>query len=261
MMELLLDPLFRVPFLNGLCLALTLPVFAVMLRLQKQWLAAIGVAHLAGAGGVIAGAVSLPALPVAWLTALLAGLLRPARLRDDNEYFALLMIAGWTLMMIGSSLSHHAHGLAQMLIDGQLYFTHRWHLAAALALGIAAIAMAPTLQHRLLRHLLLPDATLPTTTILLWRILTLSAIALATMSFGVMAAFALLLVPAAIAFRHAPHWRAGLWLTLAITLLAYLLAFITALMADIPFGPVLTAWLMALLIIDQTTVWLIRHRR
>jgi zinc/manganese transport system permease protein len=261
MMELLLDPLFRLPFLNGLCLALTLPVFAVMLRLQRQWLAAIGVAHVAGAGGVIAGAVSLPALPMAWLAALLAGLLKPSRLRDDNEYFALLMIAGWTLMMIGSSLSHHAHGLAQMLIDGQLYFTHQWHLIAALALGIAAISLAPRLQRRLLRHMLLPGATRPAMTIMLWRTLTLSAIALATMSFGVMAAFALLLVPAAIAFRHAPHWRAALWLTLTVTLAAYLLAFISALLTDLPFGPVLTAWLMALLVTDQITAWLIRHRR
>jgi zinc/manganese transport system permease protein len=265
-MELLLDPLFRVPFLNGLCLALVLPLFAVMLRLTRQWLAALGIAHVAGAGGVVAGAVGLPALAVAWAAALATGLLKPISLRDDkqqddNEYFAMLMIAGWTLMLVVSSLSHHAHGVARMVIDGQLYFTHEWHLSAAAALSVISLSLAPRLQKSLLRHQLLPTAATPTGAILLWRVLTLSGIALGTLSLGVMATFAILLIPASIAFRHGNHWRATLLLTVTISLFAYLTGFSLALMTDIPFGPMLTACLLALLILEQLHHRLIRHRR
>jgi len=49
----------------------------------------------------------------------------------------------------------------------------------------------------------------------------------------------LVFIPPWLAFRRGRNWRAGLWLALAIGLLAYIAAFIVALGLDQPFGPVL----------------------
>jgi zinc transport system permease protein len=69
-------------------------------------------------------------------------------------------------------------------------------------------------------------------------------LALATMSIGVMGAFALIFVPPWLAFRRAANWRAGLGWALGIGVLAYVSAFILALALDQPFGPVLALLLV-----------------
>ena len=61
---LLLDPLFRIPFAAGLLLAPLLPLLGVLLRLRDEWLAALGLAHLAGAGALLGLAVGPPHWPV-----------------------------------------------------------------------------------------------------------------------------------------------------------------------------------------------------
>ena len=65
------------------------------------------------------------------------------------------------------------------------------------------------------------------------------ALALATMSIGVMGAFALIFVPPLIAFGWAKAWRRALLLTVICGLLAYSAAFALALVLDQPFGPLL----------------------
>ena len=65
------------------------------------------------------------------------------------------------------------------------------------------------------------------------------SLALATMSLGVMGAFALVFIPPWLAFRRAASWRAGIRWSLAIGLASYLLAFGLALYLDQPFGPML----------------------
>jgi zinc/manganese transport system permease protein len=67
------------------------------------------------------------------------------------------------------------------------------------------------------------------------------AIAVATATLGLMATFALVFLPAWIAFRHAPDWRRGNWLGVGIGVASYLAAFAIALWLDQPFGPVLVA--------------------
>ena len=52
-LELLFDPLFRTPFLVGLIMSAILPLVGNLLRLRDEWLAALGLAYLAGASGLI----------------------------------------------------------------------------------------------------------------------------------------------------------------------------------------------------------------
>ena len=47
-LELAFDPLFRMPFLVGLIMSAILPLLGNLLRLRDEWLAALGLAYLAG---------------------------------------------------------------------------------------------------------------------------------------------------------------------------------------------------------------------
>jgi zinc transport system permease protein len=71
--------------------------------------------------------------------------------------------------------------------------------------------------------------------------------AVGTATLGLMGAFALVLVPAWVAFRVAPGWRWTLALGALLGFGAYLAAFTLALGLDQPFGPVLVAALLLLL--------------
>ena len=71
-----------------------------------------------------------------------------------------------------------------------------------------------------------------------------AVLAIATMSIGVMAAFAMIFVPPLIAWQWARTWRGSLLLATLAGLLAYLVAFALALAADQPFGPVLALTLV-----------------
>ena len=53
-LDILLDPLFRTPFMVGLVVSIVLPLTGVLLRLRDEWLAALGLAHLADAEALIA---------------------------------------------------------------------------------------------------------------------------------------------------------------------------------------------------------------
>ena len=70
-------------------------------------------------------------------------------------------------------------------------------------------------------------------------------LALATMTMGVMGGFALVFVPAWIAFRRARSWRKGMLLAVVIGVAGYGAAFLLALGLDQPFGPVLALLLIA----------------
>jgi zinc/manganese transport system permease protein len=75
-------------------------------------------------------------------------------------------------------------------------------------------------------------------------LLAAGGMAVATASMGLMAAFALVLVPAWIAFRTAIGWRRTLAWSSLIGLIAYLTAFTAALLLDQPFGPSLVMVLL-----------------
>ncbi|MBK8117927.1 MAG: metal ABC transporter permease [Sulfuritalea sp.] len=59
-MASLFDDLFVVPFFAGLAVALLLPLVGNLLRLRDEWLATLGLAHLAAATGLIGMAFGVP---------------------------------------------------------------------------------------------------------------------------------------------------------------------------------------------------------
>ena len=50
------DPLFLLPFVNGLLLALLLPLLGAFVRLREEWLASLGLAQVSAAA-VVLGAI------------------------------------------------------------------------------------------------------------------------------------------------------------------------------------------------------------
>jgi zinc transport system permease protein len=159
--------------------------------------------------------------------------------------------------------------LGQALIEGQLYFAGPIDLAAALLLTLASAAALPWLMPQLLRARLLPqhgtqNATRGPRTRQRWHLgfdlLGATAMAVATASIGVMAAFALVLAPAWLAFRIAPSWRWTLLLTPTIGVLGYITAFAAALLLDQPFAPVLVAVLLVFILVYAVLPSFTQHR-
>lgn len=243
---LLLDPLFRIPFGVGLLTALVLPLLGALLRLRGEWLAALGLAHLAGAGALLGLAAGIPALLGAPLGAMAGALTKTFGQFRGNTVYALMILVGWSATLLAAANTTLGSVMGHALVEGQLYFAGPTQLWAALALAGLAAAAIPWLMPRLIHARLFPghEASngLPA-----WRwhlgfdVLVALGMAVGTGSLGLMGAFVLVFVPPWAAFRLASNWRGCLWISLGIGLSAYLVAFITALWLDQPFGPVLVA--------------------
>ena len=144
-----------------------------------------------------------------------------------------------------------AERLGHALFDGQLYFSGSDQLwLVALGVPAALLVLRGLSAHLLLAHTY-PDffrirglRAWPTQ--IGFDLLAALALAVATMSLGVMGAFALVFIPPWLAFRRAGNWRSGLLWSLAIGITAYLGAFALALWLDQPFGPILAILLVAL---------------
>ena len=243
--------LFTVPFFTGLGLAIGLPCLGVYLRLRDEWLAALSYAYVAAAGALLAMVLGgLPVLGGLFAAGLAgAGKRLVVRRLGSTASYALLLLAAWGISVLFSA--NHAMGerLGHALFDGQLFFAGEGQLTAV----VVAVLLAGVLLWRLSPVLLLarlyPDfarlrgqAIWPTQ--LGFNLLAALFIALATMSLGVMGTFALIYVPAWLAFRRADNWRRGLFRAVAIGVVAYLLTFAVALALDQPFGPVLALMLV-----------------
>jgi zinc/manganese transport system permease protein len=248
---ILFDPMFHVPFWTGLILAAALPILGMYLRLRREWLAALGYAHIAGAGGVLAPLLALPviagALGAGGAAAVAKGLLR----RKGNDVYVVFIMLGWSGMLLAAAHGHSAQLASQAFVDGQLYFSGLPHLATAVMLGLAVMLMLPPLSRLLLREQLFPghdraNGRPVTLQAMLFDALVALTVALAAGVMGVMAAFATLFVPAWVAFALAGSWRAGLALSTVLSVLVYLAAFAGAIVLDLPFGPLLVAALLLL---------------
>lgn len=244
--DLLLDPLFRLPFLTGLIFAAVLPVLGLYLRMRDEWLAALGFAHLGGAGGVVGSLMGLPpvmaALAVAGGGVAARGLVR----RTGNDLYAVMILGGWAAMILGAQFDHHARTLAQTLVDGQLYFTGMDQLLTALVFAALFLVIMPWLSPRLLRARLFPGHESANGRSVAelgfgFNIVVAAGVALASMAMGVMAAFALIFIAPWVAFALAPGWRVAVALSALIGVSAYLAAFVAALVGDLPFGPTFVA--------------------
>ncbi|MCE1243219.1 metal ABC transporter permease [Oryzomicrobium sp.] len=253
--ELLFDPLFLTPFLTGLPYALLLPLLGAYLRLKDEWLAALALAQTAAAGALVVLALAWPPAVGGLLGALVAAAgkhgaegLAPA-LR--GAAYALLLLFGWGVAVLLVANLPVAERLGHALLDGQLYFTGTAELLTALAVLAVAILGVAFLSRALLTAHFFPDhfrarGRSASRAHLLFDLLVAAALGFATMSVGVMAAFALVFVPPFLAFHRAGSWRRGLVYAMGCGLGGYVAAFALALLLDQPFGAVLSLVLAAL---------------
>ena len=250
-LETLADPLFRVPFLVGLTLAAVLPLLGVLLRLREEWLAALGLAHLAGASGLLGMAIHLPVVAGAALGAMAGAAVKNLWRIGGNTVYAMMILVGWAASLLVAANTTLGSVLGHALVEGQLYFAGLQHLAAAVGVAVIAAIAVPWLAPRLAHARLFPGEEVanrkPS-----WRwhagfdMLVALAIAAGTASLGLMAAFALAFVPPWVAFHLARDWRSCFWISVGFALPAYVVSFALALLLDQPFGPVLVAVLVLL---------------
>jgi zinc/manganese transport system permease protein len=248
---LLFDSMFHLPFLVGLLLAPAVALLGAYLRLREEWLAALAYAQLAAAGGMVSVLLPIPVIPAALVVAGLAAAGKGALQRAGNDHYAFLIVLGWSSALLVAANSPHGEMIGKALMDGQLYFVSRQHLVAGIVLLLAMAALLPRLSPQLLLFQLFPDY-FTANKLRGWRIhlpfdmLVVAAVAISVTAMGVMAAFALVFIPSWVAFRLASGWRSVLVIASVLALVAYLLAFVTAILLDQPFGPALTGWLLLL---------------
>lgn len=247
------NEVFLIPFLTGLGLAVLLPVLGCYLRLRDEWLAALAYSHVAAAGALLAlvgGAMpALGGVVAAGLAG--AGKRLFARRLSGGASYAVLLLGGWAVAVLVAANHPLAERLGHALFDGQLYFSGSEQLWLVAGGGALALVLLRTISRHLLLANVYPDffrirgiRSWPTQTG--FDVLAALVLALATMSMGVMGAFALVFIPPWLAFRRAANWRAGLLIALLFSILAYVAAFLLALGLDQPFGPVLALVLIVI---------------
>ncbi len=248
---MLFDPLFRVPLLTGLVLAMALALLGAYLRLRDEWLAAFALSHVAAAGGVLGLPLGLPVVLTGVLaagtTALVLGLIRTI----SNNHYAWTILFGWAAALVLAANTRQGSVVTESLLRGQLYFSSIWHLAGAvLLLGILLLSL-PWLSRRLMISRFFPDYyqgnRIPVWPHrLLYGALVVGAAVLGTVAMGAVPAFAMFFVPPWIAFVLCHGWRSAVYCSVLIGVAAYLLSFVLAMQLDQPFGPVLVLVLAAL---------------
>ncbi|MBA4092795.1 MAG: ABC transporter [Candidatus Accumulibacter sp.] len=251
---LLFDPLFAGPFATGLCFAVLLPLLGAWLRLRDEWLAALAFAQTAAAGALLAMLAGAPlllgGLAAAALAAGLKHAFEGATRGAQGAAYAMLLLLGWGVSVLLVANLPLAERMGHALFDGQLYLTERSHLISAGVFATGALLALRPLSRRLLLAHFFPDlfrarGLSERRAHFAFDLLVAGALALATMSIGVMGAFALIFVPPLIAFGWAGSWRRALALGVAVGVASYVLAFGLALALDQPFGPLLALLLVA----------------
>lgn len=247
--NLILDPLFRVPFVTGLLLAAVLPVLGTLLLLREEWLAALGLAHLAAASALLGLAAGLPLVLGGSAGALLGALAKGGLGVRGNTTYGFMILGGWSALLLVAANTPLGDSVSHALIDGQLYFASAIELTAALVLAALAALTLPWLSPRLLRARFFPrHETANGLPAWRWHLgfdgLAALGLAVGIATLGIMGTFVLVLVPAWIAFRTAPGWAWALAIATVTGVLGYLGAFGLALGLDQPFGPVLVGLLL-----------------
>jgi zinc transport system permease protein len=257
-----LDPLFFSPFVTGLAYAVTLSIVGLYLRLRGEWLASLAFAQISAMGALLAlvlhASASVGGLAAAILSATLKQTFENAGRKKHGTVYAFLYLFGWSasiLLVVNLPVAERA---AHALFDGQLYFTGRAQLIEAACLTIMALVVLRLLSKKLLRAHFFPDFQRPCdvrtdwvekNAFFLFDLMSAAALAFATMSVGVMAAFALLFIPPLIAFERGTNWARALAIAALVGVLAHVCAFTLALAFDQPYGP-----LLALLLVVAGTI-------
>ena len=252
--DLLFDPMFRLPFAVGLLLAAVLPLLGAILRLRDEWLAALGLAHLAGASGLLGMAVGLPVLVGAPLGAVGGALVKSLAGIGGNTAYGLMILVGWAATLLVAANTSLGAVIGHALVEGQLYFTGGMHLAVVAALSALVAITLPFMLPHLLRARLFPGHEVANR-LPAWRwhlgFDVIAALGMATGAgcLGLMGAFALVLVPPWVAFRVSQSWRRAMLVSLLFGLAAYVGGFAAALLLDQPFAPALVAALLLLAVL------------
>ncbi len=244
---------FLIPLLAGLPLAIVLPLLGNLQRLREEWLATLGLTHLAAASALAGMGLGLSAVWSAPLGAMLGTGLKHLFSQQGNSVYAAMILGGWAMTLLIAANTPLGHALAHAMLDGQLYFATLREMVLALVLCAIGLAALPWLTPRLTRARLFPTHdranALPA-----WRwhlgfdLLIALGVAVSTPTLGLMATFALVFLPPWIAFARAPHWRAANIVAAAVGFVAYLLAYLLALWLDQPFGPTLVLLLVLVLL-------------
>jgi zinc/manganese transport system permease protein len=254
MPDILFDPLFALPFINGLLVAVLLPVLGAYARLREEWLASLGIAQVAAAGVALGSLLGAAVVVVGLLAAVLAAVVKSLAGRSGNDVYAVLILFGWSAALITSANSPHGEDLARALVEGQLYFTGTAHLRGLGAATLVVAVLLPAISGSLLLGRFFPDyfranGRLRPPHDLVFDVLLAACLALAATAIGVMAAFALVFVPAWVAFRFARGWRWTLVWSAVLGVAAYTVSFAVAIVFDQPYGPVLVGTLLTLVVI------------
>jgi zinc transport system permease protein len=252
--------LFLLPFLAGLPMAILLPLLGGLLRLRDEWLATLGLAHLATASGLAGMAAGLPVVWGAPLGALAGAVLKHFAGQRSNSIYGLMILAGWATTLLIAANTALGDALAHGVVDGQLYFAGLREALVSTITALLGLLLLPWLTPRLIRAHLFPSHEtanrLPA-----WRwhlgfdVLAALAVAVATATLGLMATFALIFVPAWMAFRLAPDWRRSQAVALGAGIGGYCAAFLLALELDQPFGPTLVAVLLVMWLLASAWGW------
>ena len=240
--DLLLDPLFRLPFVTGLGLAIGLPLLGLYLRMRGEWLAVLGIAQLAALGALAASVFALPGLLGAGAAGVGAVVAKRMGRGGGMGAYVLMLLIGWSLAVLLLANHPAIEHVGQGLFDGQLYFADSDHALATLVITILGASLLHRHGQRLLlarAHPVLARACAHTRRAH-WSfdLLVGISVGVGILSLGVMAAFALTWVPAWILFDRARSWRQAQRQVVLIGVLGYAAAFMVALVADQPFGPV-----------------------
>lgn len=250
-LSLVFDPLFRIPFFNGLLLALAIPLVGAYVRLREEWLAALGLAQITAAGGVAAILVGIHPLAGALGSAVIAALIKGKAERAGNDVYAVMILLGWSTALVGAANSVKGEELSHMLLEGQLYFTNWANLGSAIVFGLLLAVALPRVSQKLLLERFFPEH-LAMNRLPAWRvhtvfdILVALGVAMTTESIGVMATFGLVFFPSWIAFRLARGWKKALGLIALISVTSYLIAFTIAISFNQPFAPILVGVLLVM---------------
>ena len=248
---ILFDPLFRVPFFNGLLLALALSVIGAYLRLRDEWLSAFSLSQVAAAGGVVALPLGLPIVLTASVAAGLVALVFALMPRVNNNHYGWTILLGWAAALVLAANTHQGSVVVESLLRGQLYFSSVGHLVAAAVLTILIVISLPWISKRLMIGRFFPDY-FSANRIPAWRhrlpfsALVVFSVVLGTVAMGAVPAFAMAFIPAWVAFVLCKGWRKALMVTVLLALVAYLVGFAVAIQLDQPFGPTLVIVLVLL---------------
>ncbi len=251
-----MDGFLLVPFVNGLLVAGLIPAIGVWLRWRDEWLAALGLAHFAAAGGLLAQAWAWPV----WLGALTGAWVGEGVKRlvasQGNSAYGLLILGGWAQTLLLAANTSLGEALAHATIEGQLYFTHSTQLVANLVLVLVAWPQLRGLGGQLVLARLFPEQESRETGAkarVQWAfaVLAASAVAASTATVGLMGTFALLFLPPWFAFRWGANWSQTHRLAVGLGLAAYGLSFWLAWQWDQPFAPLLVAVLLGLWALAQ----------